>query len=74
MGVRERAAAAGTGPLCQRRAGQRQVDAGDLMTGRQQARRFYAAARLPSDERATVTRFLEDMADEISLKNAPWSS
>lgn len=42
--------------------------------GRQQARRFYAAARLTSEERATVTRFLTDMAEEISLKNADWAT
>lgn len=34
--------------------------------GRQQARRFYAAARLTSEERATVVRFLDDMTREIS--------
>lgn len=42
--------------------------------GRQQARRFYAAARLSSEERAIVTRFLNDMADEISLTRADWAS
>lgn len=34
--------------------------------GRQQARRFYAAARLTSEEREVVTRFLDDMTREIS--------
>lgn len=42
--------------------------------GRQQARRFYAAARLTSEERAVVTRFLTDMASEISLTRADWAS
>ncbi|MFT0847245.1 MarR family transcriptional regulator [Actinomycetaceae bacterium L2_0104] len=41
--------------------------------GRQQARRVYAAARLTSDERATVTRFLEDMAQELSLDGVSWA-
>lgn len=41
--------------------------------GRMQARRFYAAARLTSGERATVTRFLRDMTNEISLKRADWA-
>lgn len=35
--------------------------------GRQQARRFYAAARLTSAERDVVIRFLSDMTAEISL-------
>jgi len=34
--------------------------------GRQQSRRFYAAARLSSPEREVVTRFLNDMTAEIS--------
>jgi DNA-binding MarR family transcriptional regulator len=34
--------------------------------GRQQARRFLAAARLNARERETVTRFLDDMAREIA--------
>lgn len=41
--------------------------------GRQQARRFHAAARLTRDEREVVTRFLADMTDEISLDNAEWT-
>lgn len=41
--------------------------------GKLQARRFHAAARLTSEERETVIRFLEDMAAEISLSNAPWA-
>ncbi|MBB5512297.1 DNA-binding MarR family transcriptional regulator [Neomicrococcus aestuarii] len=41
--------------------------------GKLQSRRFHAAARLTSSERETVTRFIRDMTEEISLKNAPWS-
>lgn len=41
--------------------------------GTLQARRFYAAARLTSEERATVTRFIREMTEEISLSNAPWA-
>lgn len=35
--------------------------------GRQQARRFLAAARLTPEERETVMRFLDDMARELSV-------
>lgn len=41
--------------------------------GKQQARRFHAAARLTSDEREVVIRFLDDMTQEISLTNADWA-
>lgn len=41
--------------------------------GRQQARRYYAAARLTSSEREIVTRFLDDMREEISLRKADWA-
>lgn len=41
--------------------------------GRQQAKRFHAAARLTGSEREVVIRFLEDMAQEISLDNADWA-
>jgi len=34
--------------------------------GRHQSRRFYAAARLTAEERAIVTRFVDDMTHEIS--------
>ena len=34
--------------------------------GRQQSRRFYAAARLTAEEREVVTRFIDDMTQEIS--------
>jgi len=42
--------------------------------GKQQARRFYAAARLTSEECDVVIRFLDDMTNEISLANAAWAS
>ena len=41
--------------------------------GRQQAKRFHAAARLTSAEREIVTRFVNDMADEITLRDEPWA-
>lgn len=41
--------------------------------GRQQSKRFHAAARLTHDEREVVIRFLVDMAQEISLANADWA-
>lgn len=40
--------------------------------GRQQAKRFYAAARLTREERAVVIRFLEDMTQEIALPDEAW--
>lgn len=40
--------------------------------GRQQAKRFYAAARLNRAERDVVIRFLADMTDEITLRDEPW--
>lgn len=42
--------------------------------GRQQARRFSAAARLSATERDVVIRFITDMAQELSLVHAPWAS
>ena len=42
--------------------------------GRQQARRFNAAARLSPSEREVVIGFLTDMADELSLAHAPWAA
>ncbi|WP_240423112.1 MarR family winged helix-turn-helix transcriptional regulator [Leucobacter sp. wl10] len=42
--------------------------------GRQHARRVHAAARLTSDERETVIRFLLDMAQEISITDAEWAT
>lgn len=41
--------------------------------GRQQAKRFVAAARLTDDERDVVIRFLDDMASEMSLRDASWA-
>ena len=41
--------------------------------GRQQSKRFYAAARLTREERDTVIRFLNDMTAEIALTgDEPW--
>ncbi len=42
--------------------------------GRLQSKRFQAAARLTSEERATVIRFLDDMTGQISLRNETWAS
>lgn len=41
--------------------------------GRQQAKRFHAAARLTPAERETVIRFIRDMTDEISLTDETWA-
>ncbi|MFY9713328.1 MAG: MarR family transcriptional regulator [Microbacterium sp.] len=41
--------------------------------GRQQAKRFYAAARLTPEERDVVIRFLRDMTDEITLRDEGWA-
>jgi DNA-binding MarR family transcriptional regulator len=41
--------------------------------GRQQAKRFYAAARLTPAERDVVIRFLRDMAQEITPDDEPWA-
>ncbi len=41
--------------------------------GRQQAKRFYAAARLTAAEREVVTRFIEDMASEITGGVGDWA-
>lgn len=41
--------------------------------GRLQAQRFHAAASLTPKERAIVLRFLDDMTDKISVKNAEWT-
>lgn len=40
--------------------------------GRQQAKRFYSAARLSPAEREVVIRFLADMTEEITLRDEPW--
>lgn len=41
--------------------------------GRRQASRFYAAARLSSEQRDVVINFLQDMAQGLSLENADWA-
>lgn len=41
--------------------------------GRQQAKRFHAAARLTPAERDVVIGFLEDMTSELSLDDADWA-
>lgn len=41
--------------------------------GKQQSRRFYAAARLTADERAVVARFLTDMAGELDITGESWA-
>ncbi|MHA3683473.1 MarR family winged helix-turn-helix transcriptional regulator [Leucobacter sp. HY1910] len=41
--------------------------------GRQQAKRFHAAARLTGDEREVVARFLTDMARELDVSGEPWA-
>ncbi|GGV39099.1 MULTISPECIES: MarR family transcriptional regulator [Paenarthrobacter] len=42
--------------------------------GKQQAKRFLAAARLTPDERVAVMRFLDDMAREIEVADEPWAA
>lgn len=42
--------------------------------GRQQSKRFYAAARLTREEREVVIRFLDDMTNEIALRGEPWAT
>ena len=41
--------------------------------GRQQAKRFGAAARLKPHERETVIRFLRDMAGELDVSGLAWA-
>lgn len=40
--------------------------------GKHQSRRFYSAARLTSQEREIVIRFLRDMANDIDVSHADW--
>ena len=47
--------------------------AATMSVGRQQARRFYAAARLTSAEREAVARFLDDMANELLEGSKEWN-
>ena len=42
--------------------------------GAQHAKRFHAAARLTSEERAAVTRFLTDMTREIDIADLDWAN
>lgn len=42
--------------------------------GRQQAKRFHAAARLTPAERDVVIRFLDDMTNELSIEDAAWAN
>jgi DNA-binding MarR family transcriptional regulator len=48
-------------------------DAARDTVGRQQSKRFYAAARLTAGEREVVIRFLRDMTQEITLGDEPWA-
>lgn len=48
-------------------------DAAMDTVGRQQSKRFHAAARLSPDEREVVIRFLRDMTQEITLGDEPWA-
>ncbi len=41
--------------------------------GRQQAKRFLAAAKLSPPERESVIRFLDDMAQEIEVSHEAWA-
>lgn len=41
--------------------------------GRQHAKRFYSAARLSSEEREVVIRFLDDMSEQLSIADQPWA-
>lgn len=40
--------------------------------GRKQAKRFHAAARLSTEEREIVIRFLKDMTNEIAVTEGQW--
>lgn len=42
--------------------------------GRQQARRFHAAARLSTQERDAIIRFLDDMTHELDAGAETWAS
>lgn len=41
--------------------------------GRQQAKRFHSAARLSTAEREVVIRFLDDMAEQLSITDQAWA-
>lgn len=49
-------------------------DAAMQTVGRLQAKRFHAAARLTSAERDVVIRFLDDMTEQIALRDAAWAA
>ncbi|WP_336660323.1 MarR family winged helix-turn-helix transcriptional regulator [Leucobacter sp. USHLN153] len=49
-------------------------EAAKRTVGQQQAKRFNAAARLTSDERAVVERFLRDMMEEIDISDVDWAN
>lgn len=40
--------------------------------GRQQSKRFHAAARLSPEEREIVARFINDMAQELDISDEAW--
>lgn len=42
--------------------------------GQVQSKRFHAAARLTPQEREIVTRFLDDMAEQITLRGEGWQT
>ncbi|CAG7608192.1 MarR family winged helix-turn-helix transcriptional regulator [Leucobacter soli] len=48
-------------------------DAAMRTVGRQHAKRFSSAARLTTEEREVVIRFLADMTAEIALTDAEWT-
>ena len=48
-------------------------DAAMNTVGKQQAKRFYAAARLSREERRVVIAFLEDMTAELALDPEGWA-
>src|SRR5690606_34753255 len=48
-------------------------EAAMLTVGKQQSKRFYAAARLSPAEREVVTRFLTDMAGELDITDEAWA-
>lgn len=49
-------------------------DAAMQTVGRLQAKRFHAAARLTSDQRSVVIRFLDDMTEQITIRSEQWAN
>lgn len=41
--------------------------------GRLQSKRFHAAARLTSEQRSMVIRFLDDMTEQIAIRHETWA-